>query len=198
MNTLPQSLLLADARIQLQECAWPTRAFLAYVHKHQLDLRAINRFCGGYGVTQILDLGCARFEFASGDDGSLEGFVMEALGEDGETVIDLVAWPTLQPERVMSKFGRCGLLGLWQAIGPATYFLGGVLNLHRTPLQWLQSGCEGAAIVTPSIAATQLIEAPGRIAARDHAHGRQLVALLRTVVDIEDKIVVPSKFRRAA
>ena len=119
--------------------------------------------------------------------------MLEAFGPDGQTVADLVAWPLAHPEHVMTMFGRCGLLGVWEALGPATYFMGGALNLYRTPLDWLREGCRGAAIVVPSIAAQQLVDAPGFIAAQDHRHGRELVQLLQAVIDPSRRSSCPLK-----
>jgi hypothetical protein len=95
-------------------------------------------------------------------------------------------------------FGRCGLLGLWQAMAPGTYFMGGSLKLHRSPLAWLQAGCDGAAIVDRYLAGRQLLEAPGRIAAEDKAHGREISLLLRGAADIDNKVIYPVAMRRAA
>lgn len=188
MNSLPNhhNALLA-ARLEFQETV---RCSAAYTRQHRIDLASLAAFNGGWGLAPIADHGNGRFDFTDSD--AIPAFVIEAYGPDGETVVDVVGWPLDQPDKLMSMFGRCGLLGAWQALGPATYFMGGTLALHRTPLDWLRSGCKGAAIVTPSIAAAQLAEAPGQIAAHDHAHGRQLVALLRTVLHPENKIVVPS------
>ncbi|MGC4024399.1 MAG: hypothetical protein QM744_04140 [Mesorhizobium sp.] len=185
---------LLNARAELIEGAGFSGAF---TRKHGIDLAAIAGFGGAYGMMSIADCGGGRFEFAAAEAGE-QAFVFEAIGEDGETVVDLVALPVSDPTRSLSMFGRCGLLGLWEAMGPATYFMGGVLDVRRTPLQWLQSGCKGAAIVTPSVAARQLVETPGRLAVENHIHGRELVALLKTVIDINSKVIVRQTARRAA
>ncbi len=193
------SVALFDARLELQCRPFPDRTFLDYVKENGIDQAAMGRFVGGYGVIDIVDHGAGRFDFP-GDDGAgaFPAFVLEALGDDGETVIDLVAWQLDGPSHVLSMFGRCGLLGVWEAMAPGTYFMGAALTMHRTPLDWLKSGCSGAAIVTPGAASWQMVEVPGRIAARDHAHGRELVSLLRTAIDPATKIVVPSKPWRLA
>ena len=95
-------------------------------------------------------------------------------------------------------FGRCGLLGLWQANAPGTYFMGGNLRLYRSPLLWLQGRCDGAAIVDRTVAGRQLLDVPGRIAAEDRAHGREIAGLLRAAADIDNKVVAPVQQRRAA
>lgn len=74
--------------------------------------------------------------------------------DDGERSLifmedrDSVAW---QP--------RTGALASWRGVSfainedaidnPATYFAGGVLKVHRTPLEWLQADREGIVIVQP-------------------------------------------------
>ena len=163
-------------------------------------MRTIAAFIGGYGLASIIECGGNRFEFADLNESaqpSFDAFVFEAFDADGETVIDLVSWRPDEPSHVLSMFGRCGLVGLWEAMGPATYFMGGFLTMHRTPLDSLKAGCKGAAVVTSSIAARQLVDIPGRVAARDQAHGRQLSQLLQSVVD-PNKIIVPSRPWRAA
>lgn len=185
---------LLNARAELIEGAGFSGAF---TRKHGIDLAAIAGFIGAYGMMPIADCGGGRFEFALIEVGE-QAFVFETFGEDGETVVDLVALPVRDPTRCLSMFGRCGLLGLWEAMGPATYFMGAPLVVHRGALLWLQSGCKGAAVVNPSVAASQLVETPGRLAAENHTHGRELVALLRTVIDVNRKVVVRSTERRAA
>lgn len=188
---------LFDARAELIEGAGFSGAF---TREHRIDQTTLAGFVGTYGLMPVIDCGAGRFEFAdpeTSDRGS-EAFVFEAFGVDGETTVDLVALPVSNPTRSLSMFGRCGLLGLWEAMGPATYFMDTPLTVHRTVLQWLQAGCSGAAIVTPSVAARQLVETPGRLAAENHAHGRELVSLLKTVIDVNSKVVVCSTVRRAA
>lgn len=169
--------------------------FLAYVRKHSLDIRAIG---WNVGVTAVLPVAVypgGRFEFADNGD---PGFVCEAVAADGEAIIDLIAWHLDNPARPFTMFGRCGLLGLWHANAPGTYFMGGALRLYRSPLSWLQGRCEGAAIVDRTRAGRQLLDVPGRIAAEDQAHGREIAGLLRAAADIDNKVIAPVPQRRAA
>jgi hypothetical protein len=169
-------------------------AFLAYVRSHRLDILAIGWHVGVTAVMPIKDHPGSRFDFA--DDGEL-AFVCECYAADGETVTDVVAWRLDAPERPMTMFGRCGLLGLWQANAPGTYFMSGTLVLHRSPLLWLQAGCNGAAIVDRHMAGRQLLDIPGRISAEDKAHGREIAALLRAAADIDNKVIAPLQQRSA-
>ena len=146
-------------------------AYMEYIRKHQLEMSTIFDFAGLCAVLPISVCGNGRFDFLVA---TVPGFVCEAFGEDGQTVIDLVAWTIDRPDQVLSMFGRAGLLGAWEAMNPATYFMGGLLKLHRTPLEWLKADCRGSTVVTSHIAARMLLEAPGNIAADNHAHGREI------------------------
>lgn len=180
--------LRAEARIGSDE-------FLSYVRANRLDTLTIGWHAGAVAVLPIARHPGNRFEL---DDAGDPGFVCHAFAADGETVTDLVAWRLEEPECPLAMFGRCGLLGLWQAMAPGTYFMGGSLKLHRTPLAWLQTGCDGAAIVDHYLAGRQLLEVPGRVAAGDRAHAREVARLLRTTADIDNKVIYPTAMRRAA
>jgi hypothetical protein len=123
--------------------------------------------------------------------------VIEARGEDGETVIDLVAWPVASPTGVHTLLGQAAMLGLWQAFNAATYVFDVPLVMHRTPLAWLQANCEGAAVVIPKLAVRTFLDLPGRIGADDLAHQRELKGLLNDMIRAVE-IVSPKTVRRAA
>ena len=180
---------------QRADATFGHNAFLNYVRKHSPDIWSIGWQVGVTAVLPVAMFPGGRFEFA--DQGE-SAFVCEAIAADGETVTDLVAWHLDNPGRPVTMFGRCGLVGLWQANAPGTYFMGASLRLHRSPLSWLQSGCEGAAIVDRTVAGGQLIDVPGRIAAEDKAHGRDIAGLLRAAADIDNKVIIPVQLGRAA
>ena len=77
----------------------------------------------------IRDCGYGRFDFGTVGSDPL-GLVVEAIGEDGETPDDLIAWPVNDPATVLSMHGRVGILGLWHAFNPATYLMGKPLAAH--------------------------------------------------------------------
>ncbi|RUT28323.1 hypothetical protein EMQ25_17205 [Arsenicitalea aurantiaca] len=188
---------LLVARHQFYERAWPTPAYIAYVRRHVLDVGLISDFVGGTAVMSVVDCGNGRFDWdATGS--RYDAFVCEAYDVDGETTIDIVAWPVDGPGHVLTMFGRAPLLGLWHALNPATYTLGKALVMHRTPLDWLKAGCAGAAVVTPRLAARQLMDIPGPIAARDRAHARELLRMAHSVVDDEQIVVAAADNARAA
>jgi hypothetical protein len=70
---------------------------------------------------------------------------------DRRRVIDIAAW---QPRSGMlaSWRGQAFCLGdLDDIFNPATYFAGGALRIHRTPLEWLKAGREGVVILRPEL-----------------------------------------------
>jgi hypothetical protein len=72
--------------------------------------------------------------------------------EDCDEVIDLIAW---QPQigALASWRGQAFCLGdVDDAFNPATYFAGGVMRVHKTPLQWLLAGRDGIVIVRKDFA----------------------------------------------
>jgi hypothetical protein len=196
MSMIERALRSAQSEFyDLADSATGSDAFLAYVRSYRLDVMAVGWHVGVTAVLPITEHPDSRFDFADAGD---SGFICECYGADGETVTDLVAWRLDAPERPLTMFGRCGLLGLWQANAPGTYFMGGTLHLHRSPLLWLQAGCGGAAIVDRHIAGRQLLDVPGRISVEDKVHGREIAALLRAAADIDNKVVAPLRQRSAA
>ena len=161
-----------------------------YLRLHQIDQTTVRDFAGALVVRNIVDCGGNRFEFARPSDDQFPAIVCEAFGSDGETVIDLVAWPLDRPKHVMTMFGRCGLLGAWEAMNPATYYLDAPLLLHRTPLEWMQAGCRGAVVVVPHVAARMILDLPGKVAVRDADHGRQIEAIRQSVLP-PNQVLVP-------
>ena len=168
-----------------------------YLRHNRLDVSTFDGAIGGYGVLPVRECGNGRFDFAHDGMGPL-CFVCEAIGRDGETVTDLVAWPVDDPFHVMTMFGACALVGEWEADNPATYFMESPLVMHRTPLDWLKAGCRGAAVVTPHRAARFLLDVPGRIAAQDYEHGRDLNSLIAGLFPAERDLIPATSQRRAA
>lgn len=123
-------------------------------------------------------------------------FVHPVTADDGETEIDLIAWAARDPSVFGTLLHQASLLGADRVLNPASYYGEKPCPLWRTPLAWLQAGCEGGCVLAAIPAATVLARAPGLLAAENTAHGRELVnggALP------EHKIVVPvDKIRRAA
>lgn len=144
-------------------------------------------------LARIADHGNQRFDF---DPEGFEAVVFEAMGKDGETAIDLVAWPIDHPNKVLTMFGRCGLVGVFYATNPATYYDGLPLPLYRSPLELFCAGFTGAAVAVPNIASRQLLDLPGRVAAHDLQHGIELQELFES--NVRGRVMIPAKVRRAA
>lgn len=164
-----------------------------YSREHQIP-HFVSGGVGAMAITKASVFPGARFDFAVGAEGAAEVLVFEAFGADDETVVDLVGWQREREDCPLSMFGRVGLLGLSAALNPATFFMGAALAVHETPLDWLRAGCRGSAIVAPDLAARQLRDLHGPIAAVSIAHGRRLRALIDSVA--RPSILVPE--RRAA
>jgi hypothetical protein len=153
---------------------------------------------GAYSVAPVIDCGNMRFEFGANHQDAFEAFVFEVLDWGVETVIDLAAWPMDRPDRVMSMFGRAGLLRAFEAMNPATYILDYPLIMHRTPLEFMQAGFRGSAVVDPYRAAWDLFDVPGRIAAHDQIQAWQIHELMTSIIPTDKICVASAEERRAA
>lgn len=177
----------------LARAQW-TRAAAQYVTKHGINLSAVNRFCGTLVVICCNFIGNGHFVF---DDDGTPAVVIEIYGEDDETTIDLCAWPVEAPENFATMLGADGL-GMARVINSATWAFGSVLHIYRTPLRWLQAGCDGAVVLDHRYVSAWLGQALGSIRAEDIDHARHLHALLNTRFDMR-RILVPrlTESRRA-
>jgi hypothetical protein len=189
------------ARADFYARANTTQAYVRYVRDHGIDPWDVMPYAGATGIIPVVDCGNGQFDFEPHlhcPDRPFDAFVCEVIDADGETTLDLVAWPVNRPYRILTMFGRAPAVGLWEAENPASYFMGKTLPLHRTPLEWLAAGCSGAAIITPRLAARWLLDLPGPVAARDHAHARQLHQIKQTLVEGIKVMVAASEERLAA
>ncbi len=174
----------------------PTVDFLA---EYGINIGAVAGFCGSPTVLPITLLPNRRFDLPDHGADAVEGCIIEALGADGESVIDLCAWPTADPTDVRTLLGRAPIVGLWAALNPGTYLFNFPLAVHRSPLGWLKADCEGAAVVIAELAARTFLEIRdmgGRIGAEDADHAHKLRNMLQALVDPVE-ILIP-KLRRAA
>lgn len=159
-----------------------------YCRANGIDFRASIPACGGLFVSGVQSDG-RRFEPCP--DGTLAAWC-ECYAEDAETVLDVVAWSLDQPDRFLTLTGAAPALGMAAAANPATYALGFPLRLHRTPLAWLQAGCDGAVILDQAAGGRWLRDLePPRLAAEDAAHARDLDAMLKAASPMP-RIMVPS------
>jgi hypothetical protein len=81
-------------------------------------------------------------------------------GHLGAEPDDLIAWSP-RSGKIGSWRGTAAFLGDPEQIdNPATYFAGGKLTIHTSPLQWLKANREGLVIVRPELAYVYLRNVP--------------------------------------
>jgi hypothetical protein len=138
-----------------------------------------------------------RFDLDYDEPGE-PAIVIECIGADGLTRIDLCAWPVGKPAAFALAVGWADLLGLAHLQSPASYFGGDpVTHVWRTPERWLYQGCEGVVLLNATSAPPVLARAPGYLIAEDAAHGRELARLLHPFFE-PSRILVPQPRRVAA
>lgn len=162
----------------------------AYVNLHELDLEAVNAYAGILAIVGCKFLGNGAFKF---DAGGEPGVVIEVLADDAETTIDLVAWPVDASEAFATAVGDGYALGIGNVTNAASWALGNVLRIHRTPLAWLQAGCSGVCALDHRFMTHWLRAALGPIAVEDAEHGRQVLAMLNPRPFPKNRIIVPRK-----
>lgn len=193
-------VLIARAEFYVRVTTTP--AYVAYVHQHGIDPWGVVPHAGVTGIVSIFDCSNGQFDFEPHlhcPDQPFDAFVCEVLDFDGVTTIDLVAWPLDRPNHVLTMFGRAPAVGMWEAENPTSYYMGKTLPMRRTPLEWLSAGCSGAAIINNRLAARWLLDLPGPVAARDHAHARQLHQIKQSLAEgIKVMIAAPDTERLAA
>ena len=192
------SPLLLDTLGEIYDHIRPRLETVDYLEKQDIDINTVVGFCGSPTVLPIMLLPGRRFDLPDGHGGdTVTGCAIEARDEIGETAIDLVAWPVANPTDVHSLCGAAPILGLWAAHNPSTYIFGRPLEIHQTPLAWLQADCDGAAIIVPQLAGRLLIDLPGPFGGQDNAHVHALRNMVRAPGERVD-FLVPSPVRRAA
>ena len=168
--------LLAD----FYDRADPTPELLAYIRREPIPMGAVYAFAGMIAVARVRFFAGRHFDF---DDDGMPGVVIEALGDDAESIEDLVAWPLDRPDKFATALGRARGLGVDQARNPASIFGGKPLRVWRTPLAWLKAGCQGVVILNQSAAVLWLGDALGTIAGEDIEHAREIGRLLHPYVN---------------
>ena len=190
---------LMAARAELVARGDPHHWWLDYIRSQRLDVPIIARFAGMIAVTACLFYDHGRFDFALlRDREASASAVIEALGVDAATTIDLIAWPLDAPDRFARLFGDALLLGFDRVTNPASYFGGAHLQLYKTPLAWLQAGCNGAVIIDPHGAPLVLRGALGRVAGEDIHHARAIQKLTQLPPQRVLAPLSPSRRRKAA
>lgn len=185
---------LLGFRADLYAAAHYSRELASYLAANGLRFTDFAPFVGTMALTRCRYFKGRRFDFDSEGRNSI---VIEVLADDGETIIDLCAWPVDVPDKHATACGVAKGLGGWHIANSATYFLDRPLRIWRSPLTWLRNGCQGAVILDESRAGLWLADALGPIAAEDVDHGRRLLSALAPWVPMQN-IVVPDPRRVAA
>ena len=186
---------LLAARAELVARGDPHQWWLDYIREQRLDVPTVSRFAGLIAVTACVFYDHGRFDFTYPKEREAEpAAVIEALGVDAATPVDLIAWPLHAPDRFASLFGDALLLGIDRVGNAASYFGGQPLQLYRTPLAWLQAGCRGSVIIDPHGAPLVLRGALGRVAGEDIDHARAIQKL----TELPPQRVLAPLRRRAA
>ena len=163
-------LLARAARVDFADLG----ATVRYLRDHRLDFDTVERAAGGAYLCPAQPV--SPFSFTI-EEGAELAVVIEAYGEDGEDVLDLVSWRPAYPERWRTLTGLAPAVGMACAASPYTYAMDEPLRLWRTPFAWLTAGCDGAALLDPIYGVRWLLDiSPPAVAAEDMDHAASLHA----------------------
>lgn len=169
-------------------------AAIAYAREHGFPIELVEAYAGTLSVLPCSFDGAGFFDFDAQGEPCL---VFEVLDEDNASTVDLAAFALADPSRFGTADGTLGVLGLTNVTNPATWSLGALLKVHRTPLGWLKDGCRGVVITDHQKAPAALARALGLIAAEDMAHASDLTQLLCRP-PVEPRNIVVPQVRRVA
>ena len=161
-----------------------------YLRETGIDYATAEVACGGVFICPVVAVPPRSFKIV--EDGS-EAVVVEALAEDGVTILDLVTWRPSQPDRWRTLLGVAPALGMAAAVNAGTYFDDLPLQLFRTPLEWLQARCDGAVLLDPEDGARWLLSLNGiatTLAPRTDEHAAEIEAARLSLVT-QQRFVVP-------
>ena len=102
---------------------------------------------------------------------------LPVMDEDWVTPVDVVMFSMANPARFATMLGLGAVLGAGEVMNPATYWGGEACRLLRTPLQWLQEGIAGRAVIVDPLHARALLAWAPRLAAMDFDHAEHLVEM---------------------
>jgi hypothetical protein len=157
-----------------------------------VDLDHVTNLCGPIVRRLVTFTQWGGFEL---DPMGETAFVASVHGEDGETVVDLVAWSARDPE-TFGTFCGAGVLGLDSLMNPASYASGRPCMLYETPLSWLRSGCQGGCCILNFATAREAIQkAPGPLTTESMDLAE---SLLRSGILPARKLLLPAHWRAAA
>lgn len=170
----------------------------AYLKRTGLKLSTIIAHAGFLTVTLAKFYGGNSGDraFTVDQDGTPAAVIEALLFDHGreQVTADYVAWPLTDPESFATAMGvNDGA----DVLGPQNMVQrrGSPLLVHRTPLAWLQAGCEGCVLLKPG-ARHWLHRAGGPFIAEDADHGLELRDLLGANA-LRHRILVPKHARAA-
>ncbi len=169
-----------EAKLYQKQCGYDTLTALA--HAGLVAVCMVSFFHSNTGPS--------IFEF---DPEGTPSVVIEVLGEDGETVIDLASWPMHQPDQFATATREADMLGIINMRKRGSM----PLRVHRTPHDWLASNCEGCVPVNEKWAGHWLNLAGGPFIADDQAHGLEIKAMLGRHAS-KHTILIPDSERKLA
>jgi hypothetical protein len=137
-----------------------------------VDYDAVLNLAGPICRHSVVFCDDGRFEY---DQLGETGFLQVVMAEDEEAPLDVIAWSPYEPDRFGTLLGQAGILGAGNIVNPAS-FHAGPCRLWWDPLAWLRASCQGAVILDVKLARAILAKAPGRLAAEDVNHARELVS----------------------
>lgn len=165
--------LALRAAINLFDTTEPSCRLETVLKDQGVDYRSVVDRTGPICLRRIT-IDDASWTFGIDEELGEPGFVMAVHAIDGESVIDLVAWPVRHPEAWGTYLGFAGLLGGDAVVNPAS-FVEGPCPIWSMPISWLQSDLRGAVVVNPRLAAPILAQAPGPFQCEDLEQARWLV-----------------------
>lgn len=191
-------------RQRLFDFATPNDEWWAYVHQHNLDLKAVLPECGIFAVAlcRAIETADGQYVFAF-DPGGIPCAVIEGqLIGNVEGVLDyitkdLIAWPLGAPDHFATAMGPGDGIAL---LGAAAAFrepsVKTPIKLCRNPESWLLNGCKGSVVLKPE-AAQWLNVSKVPLICEDGEHAQQIRELLGSVGRLR-KILIPNSERIAA
>jgi len=188
------TLRLGPMRRQFYDLGEWTPDARDYARRHRLDLDLVRAHAGHFAVMLCKFFrnndGSRVFQFAP--DG-VPAAVIEALGGDGHSVVDLVAWPTEAPWQFATAIEEADVLGAWQMLQRG----GAPLAVFDTPLAWLKAGCTDCVPISPDWSGYWLDRAGGPFVAQSVDGGRAVRDLLGPRA-VRHRILVARQTARAA
>lgn len=160
---------------EFQRLDIPTEKEIAWLLKQGAPEEAMREPWALRAAAVVFHRKSDTFEFAekgkSGHEESARAIIFRA--EDNGRVLDLAAWQPRSKRTAMWRASAFCIGDLEQIFNPATYFGGGALRIHSSPLGWLKARREGIVIVDQSMCYAYLRNCQ-RIECEDKALARSL------------------------